>query len=71
MARASSPELPAVDGLDPRPRGILAVVIVAQVMIVLDASLSSPWDRRGVVHRRQRGRVAAAHEVVPAAESSP
>jgi hypothetical protein len=65
------PELPAVDGPDPRPRGIPAVVTVAQVMIVLDAASSSPRDRRGVVHRRQRGRVAAAHEVVPAAESSP
>ena len=39
IATASSPELLNVDGPDPRRWGILAVVIVAQLMIVLDASI--------------------------------
>jgi EmrB/QacA subfamily drug resistance transporter len=39
MVTASSPELLNVDGPDPRRWGILAVVIVAQLMIVLDASI--------------------------------
>ena len=39
IATASSPELPSLDGPDPRRWGILAVVIVAQLMIVLDASI--------------------------------
>ena len=38
-ATASSPELLKVEGPDPRRWGILAVVIVAQLMIVLDASI--------------------------------
>ena len=38
-ARASSPELLDAGGPDPRRWGILAVVIVAQLMIVLDASI--------------------------------
>jgi MFS family permease len=37
--RASSPELLDDGGPDPRRWGILAVVIVAQLMIVLDASI--------------------------------
>ena len=39
MVTASSPEQLHVDGPDPRRWGILAVVIVAQLMIVLDASI--------------------------------
>src|ERR1700722_12726793 len=39
MVTASSPEQLNVDGPDPRRWGILAVVIVAQLMIVLDASI--------------------------------
>ena len=39
VATATSPDLLQVDGPDPRRWGILAVVIVAQLMIVLDASI--------------------------------
>ena len=39
IATASAPELLNVDGPDPRRWGILAVVIVAQLMIVLDVSI--------------------------------
>jgi EmrB/QacA subfamily drug resistance transporter len=39
MVRASSPDVLGVDGPDPRRWGILAVILVAQLMIVLDASI--------------------------------